>query len=120
MRWLLVGRNIGPGGIYNNLKRPPAGLGAGPTLLANTESLELGIVEPKIGNEVVAHHQGPSLCQDQILLGISSHARRNNDDRDSKFIVGQKLARRTQRFMVLGFGGIDSIEELLWFVGESF
>jgi hypothetical protein len=88
---LLVGRNIGPWGIYNNLKCAPAGAGVRLTLLTDSESLELRIVEPKIGNEVIAHHQGPSLRQHPVLLRISSHARRNNDDRDSKLIVGKKL-----------------------------
>src|ERR1700690_1095489 len=117
---LLGGREIGAGGIDDDLDGGPAGIrGCCARGLARADGLELGIVKAETVDEVIAHDGGAGLRQHQVFGRVTGHAGGNNDDGDAKLVVGEELAGGTQRFLVLGFGGIHFFEKLLGLVSKS-
>ena len=75
---------------------------------------ELRIVKGEIVDEIIPHHHRARLGEHQVLLLISGHASGNDDDRDAKFRVREKLSGSAQGFLVLWLGRIRLVEQLLW------
>src|ERR1700690_3457497 len=93
---LLGGRELGAGGIDDDLDGAPAGIrGCCARGLARADGLELGIVKAETVDEVIAHDGGAGLRQHEVLVRITSHAGANDDDSDAKFVVSEELAGGT-------------------------
>src|SRR6202790_663131 len=80
--------------VDNDLDGAPIGIRVRALSFAESQSLELRIIEGEIRDEVISHPHGAGLRQHQVLLRISRRAGGNDHDGDSEFRVGQKRAGR--------------------------
>jgi hypothetical protein len=78
------------------------------------------VVKSEVFDEERSHGHGSGLGKQQIFLGVTFHSGRHHHHGKPKFIAFQEFTRNVERLVVLQFGRIAIMEQLLGGIARRF